>query len=216
MNDKPVRIWLADDHALVLDGIELVLSLRPDLKIIGRSLNGDDLIAALGLHDIDLVISDLRMPGGLDGLTLMTRIKERHPAVKLLVVSMSDELEIVNRLFVAEVDGYILKNSGKDELLAAIDDVLDDRVHFEQALLTRILARQRELAKGTIAPQKPMSDREREVLELILQEHTSKQIAEKLFISKQTVDSHRLRIMEKTGARTLVGLIKYAVANGML
>jgi len=169
------------------------------------------------LHDrIDLVISDLRMPGGLDGLTLMTRIKERHPAVKLLVVSMSDELEIVNRLFVAEVDGYILKNSGKDELLAAIDDVLDDRVHFEQGLLTRILARQRELANGTIAPQKPMSEREREVLELIMQEHTSKQIAEKLFISKQTVDSHRLRIMEKTGARTLVGLIKYAVANGML
>ncbi|MBK7944601.1 MAG: response regulator [Flavobacteriales bacterium] len=64
MNDKPARIWLADDHALVLDGIELVLSFRPDLKVIGRSLNGDDLIAALGSHDIDLVISDLRMPGG--------------------------------------------------------------------------------------------------------------------------------------------------------
>jgi DNA-binding NarL/FixJ family response regulator len=209
-------IWLADDHALVLDGLELVLGTRPDLKVIGRSANGDDLLRAIGAHAVDLVISDLRMPGGIDGLALMKCIKEEHPHVKLIVVSMTDELEIVHRLFLAEVDGYVLKNSGKDELLAAIDDVLDDRIHFEQALLTRILKRQREQAKGIVAAPKPLSDREREVLDLILQEHTSKRIAEKLFISKQTVDSHRLRIMEKTGARTLVGLIKYAVANGLL
>ena len=86
----------------------------------------------------------------------------------------------------------------------------------EQGLLARILKRQRDQARGIAGSPKPLSDREREVLDLILQEFTSKRIAEKLFISKQTVDSHRLRIMEKTGARTLVGLIKYAVANGLL
>lgn len=216
MSEEPTAVWLADDHALVLDGLELVLAMRPDVNVIGRSLNGDELLAALARHAIGLVVSDLRMPGGTDGLPLMRRIKEEHPQVKLLVVSMSDELEIIHQLFLAEADGYILKNSGKDELLAAIDDVLDDRVHFEQGLLTRILKRQRELAKGHGIMPKPLSGREREVLDLILEEHTSRQIAEKLFISKQTVDSHRIRIMEKTGARTLVGLIKHAVASGML
>jgi DNA-binding NarL/FixJ family response regulator len=212
----PTRIWLADDHALVLDGLELVLGTRRDLEVIGRSANGDDLLRSIGAYAVQLVISDLRMPGGTDGLALMQRIKQEHPQVKLIVVSMTDELEIVHRLFLAEVDGYILKNSGKDELLAAIDDVLDDRIHFEQGLLARILKRQRDQARGIVGSPKPLSDREREVLDLILQEFTSKRIAEKLFISKQTVDSHRLRIMEKTGARTLVGLIKYAVANGLL
>lgn len=211
----PTRIWLADDHALVLDGLELVLGTRPDLKVVGRSAGGDELLAALGATAIDLVISDLRMPGGSDGIALMERIKQEYPVVKLIVLSMTDELEIVHRLFLAEVDGYTLKNSGKDELLAAIDDVLVDRIHFEKALLTRILKRQREAARGIASP-KPLSDREREVLDLVLKEHTSKEIAEILFISKQTVDTHRLHIMEKTGARSLVGLIKYAVAHGLL
>lgn len=215
MDRSPTAIWLADDHALMLDGLELVLAGRPDLRVIGRSLSGDDLLRALRTHPIELVISDLRMPGGTDGLGLMARIKQEHPQVKLLVVSMSDELEIVHRLFLAEVDGYILKNSGKEELLAAVDDVLDGRIHFEKGLLTRILKRQREQAKGAASP-KPLSGREREVLDLVLREHTSREIAEKLFISKQTVDTHRIHIMEKTGTRTLVGLIKYAVANGML
>lgn len=214
MNKEATRIWLADDRALVLDGLELVLGTRPDLRVLGRSTNGDELLAALRMKDIRLVITDLRMPGGTDGLELMTRIKQEHPQVRVIVVSMSDELEIVHRLFLAEVDGYILKNSGKDELLAAIDDVLDDRIHFEKDLLTRILKRQREQAKGHTLP-KALSEREREVLDPIMQEFTSKRIAEKLFISKQTVDTHRLHIMEKTGARTLVGLIKYAVASGL-
>lgn len=209
-------IWLADDHALVLDGLELVLATRADLSVLGRSANGDDLLHALGGHQVDLVITDLRMPGGTDGLELMARIKQEHPHVKLLVVSMSDELEIVYRIFLAEVDGYILKNSGKDQLLAAIYDLLDGRIHFDKDLLTKILRRQREQAKPGATVPKGLSPREREVLNLIIQEHTSKEIAEKLFISKQTVDTHRIHIHEKTGTRTLVGLIKYAVANGLL
>jgi len=209
-------IWLADDHALVLDGLELVLATRADLSVLGRSANGDDLLHALGGHQVDLVITDLRMPGGTDGLELMARIKQEHPHVKLLVVSMSDELEIVYRIFLAEVDGYILKNSGKDQLLAAIYDLLDGRIHFDKDLLTKILRRQREQAKPGATVPKGLSPREREVLNLIIQEHTSKEIAEKLFISKQTVDTHRIHIHEKTGTSTLVGLIKYAVANGLL
>jgi DNA-binding NarL/FixJ family response regulator len=202
------RTWIADDHQLVLDGFHILLSMRDDIEIIGESNDGVQLIHALQTQKIDLVISDLIMPN-MDGLELMRTIKKAHPEVKLLVVSMSDELEIIYQLFIAETDGYILKNSGKQELFAAIDDILNDKIHYPSQLLGQIIQRQKQeknMWKNAI-----LSRRELEVLNLIMAEKTSIEIANALFISKQTVDTHRKHIYEKTEVNTLVGLIKYAL-----
>jgi len=141
----------------------------------------------------------------------MSTIKIRFPHTPLLVVSMSDESEVIYRLFLAEVDGFILKNSGKAELFAAIDDLLLKGMHYEKAIMAQILKKQRSLLSPTRQNSVQLSPREMEVLKLILAENTSRQIAEQLFISKQTVDTHRIHIYEKTGTQTLVGLIKFAL-----
>lgn len=204
------KIWLADDHQLILDGYRLLISSREDLEILGESNDGPHLLESLARNKVDLIISDLRMPG-FDGLELMETIKKIHPKTPLLVVSMSDELEVIYRLFLAEVEGFILKNSGKAELFAAIDDLLQSGIHYERDIMSQILKKQRTLLSSAGQNKVQLSTREMEVLRLILEENTSKQIAEQLFISKQTVDTHRIHIYEKTGTHTLVGLIKFAL-----
>ena len=210
---EPFKIWMADDHQLILDGYRLLLSSRPDVEVLGESNNGPHLLESLERNAIDLIISDLRMPG-LDGFELMAKIKQKYPAVPLLVVSMSDELELIYKLFQAEVEGFILKNSGKTELFAAVDDLLAGGVHYEKGIMTQLLGLQRNRLKTKEATVNRLSPREMEVLRLILAESTSREIAEALSISKQTVDTHRIHIYEKTGAKTLVGLIRRAIEEG--
>lgn len=207
------KIWMADDHQLILDGYRLLISTRPDLEIIGESNDGLHLLESISKNTVDLIISDLRMPG-LDGLELMSKIKSRFPQVPLLVVSMSDELELIYRLFLAEVEGFILKNSGKAELFGAIDDLLMNGIHYQRDIMNQILKKQRSLLSAETKNPVQLSPREMEVLNLIFAENTSREIAEQLFISKQTVDTHRMHIYEKTGTRTLVGLIKFALERG--
>lgn len=213
MNNDKHTIWMADDHQIILDGYRLILSSRSDLEIMGESNDGSHLLQSLENHTVQLIISDLRMPG-MDGFELMSEIKKRHPETPVLVVSMSDELELIHKLFQAEVEGFILKNSGKKELLEAIDDLLAGGIHYEKGVMRRLLIRQRAKNHPYKNENGGLSPRELEVLRLILEENTSKEIGEKLFISKQTVDTHRIHIYEKTGTKTLVGLIKKALEMG--
>jgi DNA-binding NarL/FixJ family response regulator len=206
------KIWIADDHQLVIDGIKLLLQQKNNIEVIGESNNGNDLLQAIKDNAIDLIISDLKMPG-INGFTLMAIIKENYPEIPLLVISMSDELEMIFKLFQTEVEGYILKNSGKEELFSAIDNILGGKVHYEKKLMQQILEKQRTKTNQTETKNTNLSTREIEVLKLIVGEKTSKEIAEILFIGKQTVDFHRLNIYEKTGTKTLAGLIKFAINN---
>lgn len=212
MNNSIKKIWIADDHQLVIDGIKMLLAQKENVKVIGESNNGNDLLLALKKQTIDLIISDLKMPG-INGFSLMSIIKENYPQIPVLVISMSDELEIIYKLFQTEVEGYILKNSGREELFIAIDNILNGKIHYEGSLMKQILEKQRakpEKQKGTKIE---LSARELEVLKLIVSEKTSKEIADLLFIGKQTVDFHRINIYEKTGTKTLAGLIKFAIQN---
>ncbi|HOY96045.1 MAG TPA: response regulator transcription factor [Catalimonadaceae bacterium] len=210
------RVWIADDHQLILDGYRLLLSFREDLEIAGESNDGVHLLESLKNHPVQLIISDLRMPG-MDGFELMSTIKKSYPDTPVLVISMSDEMELIHKLFTADVEGFILKNSGKKELFDAIDDLLAGGIHYEKSIMNRLLSMHKELHQKQIQVQNvKLSPRELEVFTLILKEHTSKEITKKLFISKQTVDTHRLNIYEKTGAETLVGLIKIGLEMGLV
>jgi DNA-binding NarL/FixJ family response regulator len=207
------NILLADDHQLVTDGLRLILSSRPTWNVQGEARNGAELLELLKTTPCDLVITDLSMPG-MRGIDLIKNIKSLHPKLPVLVLTMHDEQEIVQEILLAEAEGYLLKNSGKQEVINAVEDLLDGKTHYTSSLLLHLL-RDYKNTKRQAENIRPLSPRELEILRLIVAEFNSREIADKLFIGKQTVDTHRANIMEKTGSKTLVGLIKYAIRNGL-
>ena len=200
-----VHIILADDHQLVTDGLRMLLSTRPEWTVKGEARNGADLLALVETTPCDLIITDLSMPG-MRGTDLIKNIKAQHPEIPVLVLTMHDEQEIVQEILLSEAEGYLLKNSGKEEVLLAVDNLLNGKTHYTSSLLVNLLQDYKQ-------SKRPLSPRELEILQLIVAEYNSREIADKLFISKQTVDTHRNHIMEKTGSKTLVGLIKFAIRN---
>ena len=213
MSEK-IKVLVADDHQLFVDGVKLILKKHPEVQVVAEAGDGVSLLAQLKETAVDLVITDLSMPG-MKGIELVKSIKLNHPQIKLLVVTMHNEQEIISEILQAEAEGYILKNSGKTEILEAIDDLMNGKTHYDKEVL-HLLVQKIKTGQQPIIKVKPLTDRELQILALIVEEHTSKEIAEKLGISKQTVDTHRLHIMEKTGAQTLVGLIKYALSSGVI
>ena len=207
------NIILADDHQLVTDGLRLILSSKPSWIVQGEARNGADLLDLLKSTPCDLVITDLSMPG-MRGIDLIKNIKSLHPKIPVLVLTMHEEQEIVQEILLAEAEGYLLKNTGKEEVICAVEDLLGGKTHYTSSLLLHLLQDYKN-TKRQEENIRPLSPRELEILQLIVAEYNSREIADKLFIGKQTVDTHRANIMEKTGSKTLVGLIKYAIRNGL-
>jgi DNA-binding NarL/FixJ family response regulator len=213
MSEK-IKVLVADDHQLFVDGVKLILKKHPDVQVVAEAGDGASLLSLLKETAIDLVITDLSMPG-MKGIDLVRTIKQQFPQVKLLVVTMHNEQEIINEILQAEAEGYILKNSDKAEMLEAVSNLINGKTHYDQEVLHQLIQNIKK-EKRPVIKAKPLTERELQILALIVKELTSKEIAEQLGISKQTVDTHRLHIMEKTGAQTLVGLIKYALSSSIV
>jgi DNA-binding NarL/FixJ family response regulator len=210
-----ISILVADDHQLVIDGLKSMLSSEKNYSIKSEALNGQQALEMIAAkpNDYDLLITDITMPL-MSGIELCKIVKEKFPHIKILVLSMHNSIAIIKDALNAEADGYMLKNTGQDEFLKAIERILGDGTYFSQDILPIILNLFQKEKKETL--KSTLTQREKEVLELIVQEYTSKEIADKLFISKQTVDTHRINIMQKTDCKTLVGLIKYAIQSGYI
>jgi two-component system nitrate/nitrite response regulator NarL len=209
------NILIVDDHQLVIDGLKSMLASEKNYVIKGEALNGQQALEMITSkpEEYQLVVTDITMPL-MSGIELCRIVKEQFPHIKVLILSMHNSITIVKDALNAEADGYMLKNTGQDEFIKAIERVLGDGTYFSQDILPIILNLFQKEKKETL--KNALSQREKEVLELIVQEYTSREIAEKLFISKQTVDTHRINIMQKTDCKTLVGLIKYAIQSGYI
>lgn len=206
------NVLLADDHQMFLDGLEFILSKEPDISVVAEANSGKNVLPLIRNIHVDLVITDISMPD-MDGIALTQHVKQEYPEVKVLVLSMHNEKSIITQIIQSEADGYILKNCRKQELLQAIRTILDNGTYYCKEVANLI----RENYKMLPKEQKiELTPREKEILELIVQEYSSQEIAEKLHISKRTVDTHRINIMEKTNSKTIIGLIKYAIQHGML
>jgi two-component system nitrate/nitrite response regulator NarL len=210
-----INILIVDDHQLVIDGLKSMLSNETNYVIRGEALNGQQALEMIIAKpkEFQLIVTDITMPL-MSGIELCKIVKEKFPHIKVLILSMHNSITIVKDALNAEADGYMLKNTGQDEFIKAIERVLGDGTYFSQDILPIILNLFQKEKKETL--KNTLTQREKEVLELIVQEYTSKEIAEKLFISKQTVDTHRINIMQKTDCKTLVGLIKYAIQSGYI
>lgn len=204
------RIFLTDDHEILLDGLKKIISDEPELSVVGSAPSVQETMDALTRVDVDLIITDYNLPDD-DGLTLVRKLKRKYPDLKILVLSMHDEGHLVKEILKEGINGYVLKKDSHSELIDAIYAIKNGKTYLSSDINTLLM-------KGLHGEgeQKLLTDREREILKLISREFTNKDIAEELFISERTVETHRKNIFRKTGTNNMVGLIKYAYANNLI
>ncbi len=206
-----MKILLVDDHAIVSDGLEALLKAVDGFDVVNKLTSGDFALAYIKQFPVDIMITDYSMPD-MDGVTLVKKAKILRQDLKIIVLSMHDEVSMIKEMLSAGVDGYVLKKYAQQEIVNAIETVNNGRQYFSnevnKALLSALLPQ--EMAE------KNVTERELEVLKLLAQELTSKQIAEKLFISERTVETHRKNLMRKTGANNAIGLVRYAYSKKLL
>jgi DNA-binding NarL/FixJ family response regulator len=209
---EPLSILVVDDHRIFAEGLVSVLRLQfPEAKFeMARSGEEawDFIQRTPSLH---LVITDISM-ASMSGLELAGRIKKNYPTLPVLILSMHDEEVVVKSAMTTEAEGFVLKSASAQEIGQAIRDVLAGKTHYSREVMAIYLQEVRKEKKQERV-QVLLTDREREVLKLILEEYSSEAIAEKLFISRRTVDTHRANILEKTGCHNLIALYKFATLH---
>lgn len=203
-----INIFLVDDHQMFLDGLESLLKDVDNICIIGKASNGKEAIDQID-ETVEVVLMDISMPE-IDGIELNKLLKAKFPKINTIAISMHNDASIINKLITSNVNGYLLKNAEKNELLDAITAVHQGANYFSEEVK---ITYQESLFKREVAEKQAteLSKREIEVLREIVNELTTKEIAEKLFISQHTVESHRKNMLSKLGARNTAGLVKYAL-----
>lgn len=212
---RPINILLADDHQIILDGICGMLVGDARYKVAGTAGDGTEAIAMINANPTayDVLITDISMPL-CTGIELCKMVKASHPEILILVLSMHSSTAAVQESIMAEADGYLLKSSGRDELLKALGRITAGGTYFSEAVLP-IIYKQYKKDKAHDEAKQKLSQREHEVLHLIMEEKTSEEIGRELFISRKTVENHRAKIMEKTSCTSTIGLVKWAIVNGI-
>lgn len=211
------RIFLVDDHVIVRDGLRAMLASEPSLTIVGEASNGQELLDKLPTTPADVVLLDANMPV-LDGLATTQRLQAEYPQIRILMLTMLAHERYVGQLFEAGAAGYVLKSADKAEILIGIQTILTGRQFLCSdlglAMLRKVLSQDTEGAEA--APASKLSRRESEVLNLLAEGLTTSEIAERLFTSKRTIETHRQNILEKTQTKNTAALIKLAVTQGLL
>lgn len=210
------RILLADDHAIVRGGLRLILDREPDLEVVAEAADGVEAVTrALG-QDVDLAILDVSMPL-ITGLQAARRLASHRPDLKILMLSMHDNEEFFFEALSAGACGYVLKTAAADDLVDAARSAMRGETFLyaglERALIHEFLERARG---GDSIPEDPLTTREGEIVKLIAEGHTGREIAELLSISENTVERHRQNVFEKLGLRNRVALTRYAVRRGLI
>lgn len=211
---KEINILIADDHQMFIDGIKSLLRKEAHINFVGEVSNGVEALNFLENNKVDLLITDIDMPE-MNGIVLTKKVKQIYPETKVLVLSMHDDKQIISEILLAEAEGYILKNTGKGELTKAIEYIIEGSTHYSKEVMT-IMMQQLKTQEKSNSELKGLTERELEILKLIVQEYSTAAIAEQLFISPRTVDTHRKHIMQKTQSKTIIGLIKFAFRNGIV
>ena len=203
-----IRVMLIDDHPVVLNGIKNLLNGVQSIETVTETSNGKDALLLLENSKVDLIITDISMPE-MDGVELTKKVKDKYPNIKVLILTAHNEREILKEALFSGAEGCLLKNTSKKELLLAINKIMDNGYYYCDEILT--IARDINKEEESVVDEPlSLSNRELEVLELILQGFSNKEIADKLCISYHTVCSHRKNTMKKTGSNNISGLFSYA------
>lgn len=210
-----IRVMIVDDHALVREGIMALLKLYDDVEVVGEASDGVEAIANAEKLKPDVILMDIAMPG-LGGLEATMEIKKRSPDVRVLVLSQYDDKEYVSRFLKANVSGYLLKRAVGGELITAIRAVARGECYLHSAVASRVIDGYIGKTIEAPDPYDLLTDREKQVLKLVAEGHTQKEIASILGISVKTAVAHNTNICEKLGLHLKAELIKFAIQKGII
>lgn len=208
---EAIRLLIADDHQIVIDGIKSILEHDPLFQVVLEAKDGSQVIEKVKNAAVDIAILDINMPF-LNGVEVTRILKKEYPEIKILILTMYNDAEFIKNLMEAGADGFVLKNTGRKELVGAIQRLKDGGTYFGQEV-TGTLARSYKRKKNDVIR---LTRREVEVLHLLAEGLTTSEISDKLFISKHTADSHRKNLLSKLNAKNTATLLKKAFQLGYI
>lgn len=215
-----MKLIIADDHQFILESIEILISTMPNYEVVSICSNGAEVLKMLEQHaDVEIVLSDFSMPE-MNGIELTYQIRQRFPKVKVILLTVSEDAQTIQEAFQAGVSGYIMKKAGKAEFEEALKTVASGKKYYSESVVFELLNRNKQvsdLVNETVEEKvENLSNREIEIIKLIAQEFSTNEIAEKLFLSPATVETHRHNILKKLGIKNSIGLVKFAIKNGLV
>jgi DNA-binding NarL/FixJ family response regulator len=206
-----IRVLLADDHTIIRDGLKALLESNPDIQVVGAVSNGREAMHRVAELAPDIVIMDVLMPD-LNGIEAARLIRDKHPAVRVVMLSMHSDAEHVYRALEAGAVGYLLKESAGEEVIAAVRTAQLGRTYLSRSLET---LERRSAPRADRSPLDSLSTRERQVLQLVVEGRSSATIAAMIHLSPKSVDTYRSRLMKKLGVSDVTGLVKFAIQHGL-
>lgn len=213
-----IRVLITDDHQIVLDSLSLLISTIPAMEVVGTLNDSRKVLGFLDTHEIDILVTDLSMPY-LSGVALTLQVRQKFPNLKILMLTVSEDAGNIRQAFQAGVSGYVMKKANRAELERALTTVARGEKYFSEAVMRELLSPASLAATSNEEiPSEPIAvtARELEIIRLIAQELSTSEIAERLFISVGTVETHRHNILRKLGVKNAIGIIKYAVKNKLV
>lgn len=205
---NPIKVLLVDDHQIILDSLELLFDLMEGIEVVQTMNDSREVLPFLQENEVDVLVTDLSMPY-MDGIKLSFQVKEALPEMKILMLTVNDQGQGIQDAFKAGISGYVMKKAGRQELEKAIRAVAKGELHYGQEVMRSLLSADGK--EDNADALKHLTKREIEIIKLIVQEHSSSQIAEKLFISPGTVETHRHNIFKKLKVKNVIGLVKFAL-----
>jgi len=210
-----VRVVLVDDHAVVRDGLKLLIGAQPDLEVVGEASNGEEALEVLLRLRPDVAVIDISMPI-MNGLELITRLKQADVPTRLLALTAHEDVSYVQQLQRMGAIGYLLKRSAADELIHAVRTVAEGRRYLDPMVMNEVVNVLSSSPQDNAAPHVALSERELEVMKFIARGFANKEIAAKLDISIKTVDTYKVRSMSKLGLHGRSEIVRYAISQGWL
>lgn len=210
-----VGVYILDDHQMLIDGIKALLSHSKKYEIVGEETDGHKALNQIEQVKPDLVITDINMPQ-LNGIEFTKLLRQQNSEIKICALSMHLEKDIIAQILRSGANGYVLKNTGKLELIEALDKIMDGQLFISNNISVDILFANHSSGQHALQSNSKLTDREHEILKLIAQEMSNHEIGNALFISERTVESHRKNIFRKTNTKSVVGLIKYAFEHQLI
>lgn len=213
--NREIRIALVDDHTLFRSGLAGLLAQHPDYEVVADVGSGEEFLAILPTIDVDVVFMDISMPG-IDGSETTRRALAQRPELHIITLSMYGDEHFYSLMVECGASGFLLKDSDIEEVYSAIDTAVTGNSYFSPTLLDSLTRNMSRLATTTSGDEDALSEREIEILVEVCRGLSNQEIADKLFISKRTVDKHRANILEKTGCKNTANLVVYAIKNRLV
>lgn len=213
MGKRKIKVALVDDHQIVIDGLLSLLKGTDSVELVFSTTRPEEVIGLLQLHPVDILLTDIMMPV-IPGNELAKKVRKEFPDLRILALSMSGQGELVNEMISeADISGYVLKNIGKQELVTALEKIADGGIYFSEEVIRELKNSDRRKKQ---AEEAHLTEREIEIIRLIEKEYNNRQIADALFISERTVETHRKNIFRKTNTNSVIGLVKFAYEHRLV